>query len=69
VMCDNQVCFLLQMSSKTRGHDGARTSHGGEETPIPSPVPPILVEAIAALINATTDNTRFLREMVGNQIH
>jgi hypothetical protein len=26
-----------------------------------------LVEAIAALVNATADNTRFLREMVGNQ--
>jgi hypothetical protein len=26
-----------------------------------------LAEAIAALVNATADNTRFLREMVGNQ--
>jgi hypothetical protein len=26
-----------------------------------------LVEAIAALVNATADNTRFLREMAGNQ--
>jgi hypothetical protein len=58
------------MSSRTRGHDGAGTSRGGgEETPIPPPVPPTLVEAIAALINATTDNTQFLREMAGNQIH
>jgi hypothetical protein len=30
---------------------------------------PKLAEAIAALINATADNTRFLREMAGNQIH
>jgi hypothetical protein len=26
-----------------------------------------LAEAIAALVNTTTDNTRFLREMAGNQ--
>jgi hypothetical protein len=30
-------------------------------------VPPTLVEAIAALVNATADNTRFLREMAGQQ--
>jgi hypothetical protein len=29
----------------------------------------MLAEAIAALTNATTDNTCFLREMAGNQIH
>jgi hypothetical protein len=57
------------MPSRTHGHDGARTSRGGEETPIPLPVPPTLAKAIAALINATTDNNRFLREMAGNQIH
>jgi hypothetical protein len=27
----------------------------------------MLAEAIAALVNVTTDNTRFLREMAGNQ--
>jgi hypothetical protein len=58
------------MSTRTRGHDGVGTSWGsGEETPIPPPVPPTLAEAIAALLNATADNTRFLREMAGNQIH
>jgi hypothetical protein len=57
------------MSSRTRAQDGAGTSHGGEETPNPPPAPPTLAEAIAALINATTDNTHFLREMAGNQIH
>jgi hypothetical protein len=57
------------MSSRTRGHDGAGTSRGEEESPIPPPIPLTLAEAIAALINATTDNTRFLREMAGNQIH
>ena len=67
--CNNQVCFLLQMSSRTRAQDGAGTSRGGEETPNPPPVPPTLAEAIAALVNATADNTRFLREMAGNQFH
>jgi hypothetical protein len=36
-------------------------------TPNPPPVPPTLAEAIAALVNATADNTRFLREMASNQ--
>jgi hypothetical protein len=69
VICNNQICFLFQMSSRNCGHDGNGTSRGGEETPIPSPIPPTLAEAIAALINATADNTRFLLEMTGNQIH
>jgi hypothetical protein len=55
------------MSSRTRAHDGAGTSRGREATPDPPPVPPTLAEAIAVLVNATADNTRFLREMVGNQ--
>jgi hypothetical protein len=57
------------MSSRTRAQDGARTSHGGEETLNPPHVPPTLAEAIAALVNATADKTCFLREMAGNQIH
>jgi hypothetical protein len=55
------------MPSRTRAHDGAGTSRGREDTPNPPPVPPTLAKAIAALVNATADNTRFLREMVGNQ--
>jgi hypothetical protein len=55
------------MASRTRAHDGAGTSYGREDTPNPPPVPPTLAEAIAALVNATADNTRFLREMAGNQ--
>jgi hypothetical protein len=55
------------MPSRTRAHDGAGTSRGREDTPILPPVPPTLAEAIAALVNATADNTRFLREMAGNQ--
>jgi hypothetical protein len=58
---------LLQMLSRTRAHDGAGTSRGREDTPNPPPVPPTLAEAITALVNATADNTRFLREMAGNQ--
>jgi hypothetical protein len=63
-------CFqmlLPQMPSKTRSQDAAGTSSGRESTPNPPPVPPTLVEAIAALVNATADNTRFLREMAGQQ--
>jgi hypothetical protein len=62
-----QDIFLPQMSSRTRARDGVRTFRGGEETPKPPPVPPTLAEAIAALVNATADNTCFLRELVGNQ--
>jgi hypothetical protein len=61
-------CYLLQMSSKTRAQDSAGTSRGREATPNPPPVPPTLAEAIATLVNATTDNTRFLREMAGQQM-
>jgi hypothetical protein len=56
------------MPSKTHAQDGAGTSRGREATPNPPPVPPTLVEAIAALVNATADNTCFLREMVGQQM-
>jgi hypothetical protein len=55
------------MPSRTRAHDGAGTSHGGEDTPNLPPVPPTLAEAIAALVKATADNTCFLCEIVGNQ--
>jgi hypothetical protein len=55
------------MPSRTRAHDSAGTSRGREDTPNPPPVPPTLAEAIAALVNATADNTRFLREMADNQ--
>jgi hypothetical protein len=55
------------MPSRTRVHDDAKTSRRREDTPNPPPVPPTLAEAIAALVNATADNTHFLREMAGNQ--
>jgi hypothetical protein len=62
-----QDVFLPQMPSRTRAHDGAGTSRGGEETPNPPPVPHTLAEAIAALVNATADNTCFLIELAENQ--
>jgi hypothetical protein len=58
------------MPTSTCSHGRAGTSRGsGKETLIPSPVPATLAEAIAAQLNATADNTRFLQEMEGNQIH
>jgi hypothetical protein len=60
--------LLPQMPSRTRAQDAARTSSGRESTPNPPPVPPTLAEAIATLVNATADNTRFLREMAGQQL-
>jgi hypothetical protein len=59
---------LLQMPSRTRAHDGAGTSRGQEDTPNPPTVPPTLAEAIASLVTATADNTRFLHEMAGQQL-
>jgi hypothetical protein len=56
------------MPSRTRAHDGAGTSRGQNDTPNPPPVSPTLAEAIAALVTATADNTRFLREMAGQQL-
>jgi hypothetical protein len=55
------------MPSRTRAHYGAGTSRGREDTPNPPPIPPTVAEAIAALVNATADNTRFLREMAGKK--
>jgi hypothetical protein len=55
------------MPSRTCAHDGAGTFRGREDTPNPPLVPLTLAEAIATLVNATADNTRFLREMAGNQ--
>jgi hypothetical protein len=72
MVCISMLYFsnisLLQMPSRTRAHDDAGTSCGQEDTPNPPPVPPTLVEAIAALVTATADNTRFLREIAGHQL-
>jgi hypothetical protein len=56
------------MLSKTHAKDGAGTSRGREASPNPPPVPPTLAQAIAAIVNATADNTRFLREMARQQM-
>jgi hypothetical protein len=58
---------LPRMPCQTRAQDGVGTSRGREDTPNPPPVPPTLAEAIAALVNATADNTCFLREMASKQ--
>jgi hypothetical protein len=50
--------------------DGTRTSQGGNGVPNPPPVPPNLAEAMVALVNATAENARLLREMAQhNQMH
>ena len=71
MVCVDMLYFsnvsLPQMPSRTCAHDSVGTSRGREDTPNPPPVPPTLAEAIAALVNATADNTHFLREMAGNQ--
>jgi hypothetical protein len=51
------------MPARTRATDGAGTSQGRGDAPNPPPVPPTMVEAIAALVNATAENARLLREM------
>jgi hypothetical protein len=70
-ICQHVIFFpnisLCQMPSRTRAHDSAGTSCGREDTPNPPHVSPTLAEAIAALVNAAADNTRFLCEMAGNQ--
>jgi hypothetical protein len=61
---------LPQMPMCTRGSDGARTSHDDAETnlnPPPPPVPLTLADVIVALVNATADNARVLRELAHNQ--
>ena len=63
-----QIFLLLQMPSRTCAHDGTGTSHGQEDKPNPPSVPPMLAEAIVALVTVTADNTRFLREMAGQQL-
>lgn len=40
---------------------------GGNDIPNPPPMSPTLSDAIASLVNATTENTRFLQEMAQNQ--
>jgi hypothetical protein len=67
--CNNQVCFLLQMSSRTHAEVGAGTSRGGEETLNPPLVPPTLGEAIIALINAIADEWIWVMEIWIDSVH
>jgi hypothetical protein len=51
------------MPARTHANDGAGSSQGGGDVPNPPLVPPTLADAIAALVTATADNARRLREL------
>ena len=46
---------------------GAGTLQDNDEVPNPPPMPPSMADAITALVYATTENARLLREMAHNQ--
>ena len=46
---------------------GASTSQDNDEVPNPPPMPPSMTDAITALVYATAENARLLREMAQNQ--
>ena len=46
---------------------GASGSHDDDEYPNPPPMPSTMADAIAALVNATVENARLLRELAQNQ--
>ena len=46
---------------------GAGTSQDNDEVPNPPPMPPSMADAITALVYATAENARLLREMAQNQ--
>ena len=46
---------------------GASGSHDDDECPNPPPMPSTMADAIAALVNATAENARLLRELAQNQ--
>jgi hypothetical protein len=46
-----------------RADNGTGTSLGGSDAPNLSVVPPTMAEAMTALVNATAENARLLREM------
>jgi hypothetical protein len=62
-----QMFFASDVVQDSRTGCGRNLPWEGSN-PKSTPVPPTLAEAIAALVNATTDNTHFLREMVGQQM-
>ena len=47
---------------------GASTSQDNDEVPNPPPMPPTMADAITALVYATAENARLLREMAQNQL-
>ena len=62
-----QILFASDVVQDSRTGWGRHLPWEGSN-PESTPVPPTLAEAIAALVNATADNTRFLREMAGQQM-
>ena len=46
---------------------GASGLHDNDDIPNPPPMPPTMADAIAALVNATAENARLLRELAQNQ--
>ena len=46
---------------------GASTLQDHDDTPNPPPMPLTMADAIAALVNATAENARLLRELAQNQ--
>ena len=46
---------------------GTSGSHDDDEYPNPPPMPLTMADAIAALVNATIENARLLRELTQNQ--
>ena len=46
---------------------GASTSQGNDDVPNPPPMPPTMADAITALVYATAENARLLREIAQNQ--
>ena len=47
----------------------ASGSHDDDECPNPPPMPSTMADAIAALVNATAENDRLLRELAQNHRH
>jgi hypothetical protein len=54
------------MPTHSRANDVVLTSQSGGDAPNPPPVPPTMAEVVAALVNATAENARLLREMAQN---
>ena len=54
---------------QTRSTGYVGTSQDGANPPNAPPAPPSMAEAIAALMHATTENSRLIQEMAHNNNH